>query len=131
MSLARKILDEANEDITTTKLYSVLQDNLPDIIDGLNTLSNEFKGAHSDTEVQDKVSFGKLYKALDNVCTELNTNGFTYFPQPTEFKKSVLSSIFSNFKEFYEEYQNGFSAEDIEILNTNSKDLMSILERLK
>ena len=131
MSLARKILDEANEDITTTKLYGVVQDNIPTIVDGLDTLSSEFKDAHSDTEVQDIDSFGKLYKALTNICSELDINGFTYFSQPTNFRKNVLSDVFNNFKEFYEEYRNGFSAEDIEILNTNSKDLLSILEKLK
>lgn len=131
MSLAKRILDEANEDITTTTLYAVVQDNVPTIIDGLQVLSKEFEDAHSDTEVQDYNNLGKTFQAVTNICNELDKNGFTYFAQPTDFKKNILSKIFDNFIQFYETYVNGFAEEDIEILNTNSKDLLSILEKLK
>ena len=131
MSLAKRILDEANEDITTTELYKVVQENVGTIIDGLHTLSKEFENAHSDTEVQDYTNLGKTFQAVSNLCNELDKNGFTYFSQPTDFKKNILSKIFDNFIEFYEDYVNGFAEEDIEILNTNSKDLLSILEKLK
>lgn len=131
MSLARMILDEANEDIESTELYQLVQQNIPDIISGLDVLAKEFEYAHSDTTVQDTESFGRAYKALDTICKELSKNGFTYFPQPSELSHKVLSGVFRNYKDFYEEYSNGFDSKDIEILNTNSKDLLSVFDRLK
>ena len=131
MSLARRILDEANEDIKTTPLYMVVQENIPTIIEGLEVLSKEFTDAHSDTEVQDYENLGKTFQAVSNICNELDKSGFTYFTQPSDFRRNLLSRIFENFIEFYKEYANGFAEEDIEILNTNSKDLLSILEKLK
>ena len=131
MSLAKRILDEANEDITTTSLYNVVVNTIPILIDGLSKLSKEFEYAHSDTEVQDYDNFGKTYKAVEELCNELDKNGFTYFSQPIDLKKNILSDVFKNFIEFYKEYQNGFSEEDIEILNTNSKDLLNILDKLE
>ena len=131
MSLARRILDEANEDIRTTELYKVVQENIPTIIEGLEVLVKEFTDAHSDTEVQDYENLGKTFQAVSSICNELDKGGFTYFTQPSDFRRNLLSRIFDNFIEFYKEYANGFATEDIEILNTNSKDLLSILERLK
>ena len=130
MSLAKRILDEANEDITTTELYKVVQDNLPTLVSSLEVLSNDFKNAHSDTEVEHTEQLDSALKAVSNICDVLDKSGFTYFPQPTEFRRTVIGQILNNFKDFYEEYQNGFVEEDIEILNTNSKDLLSILENL-
>lgn len=131
MSLAKRILDEANEDLSTTPLYKIVTENVPVIVEGLQILSKEFKGAHSDTEVQDYNNLGKTFQAVSNICDELDKSGFTYFSQPTDFKKNILSDIFNNFIEFYKEYVNGFAEDEIEILNTNSKDLLSILEKLK
>lgn len=130
MSLAKKILDEANEDITTTNLYRVVIDNVENIIEGLNVLREEFNGAHSDTTVEDINNYNMLIQSLSTVCNELDKEGFTYFPQPTAFKNSQLYDVFGNFISFYEEYIDGFAPEDIEILNTNSKDLMSIISKL-
>lgn len=131
MSLARKILDEANEDISNTELYYIVHENVPIIIDGLNKLSKEFEYAHSDTEVQDIENLGITSKAVETLCNELDKNGFTYYKQPLDFKKKLLSSIFKNFVEFYEEYTGDFESDSLEILNTNSKDLFFILEKLK
>lgn len=130
MNLAKRILDEANEDISKTNFYKVIQNNIPIVIDGLNKLSGEFKDAHSDTEVQDYDNLGKTLKALTEICEELDKNGFTYFPQPTDFRKQLLHDIFNNFADFYSSYTDGFSEEDIEILNTNSKDLLNIIDKL-
>lgn len=131
MSLARRILDEANEDIVSTELYHVVMDNIPIVIEGLEVLAKEFEYAHSDTEPTDVTSFGKTYKALTNICNILDKNGFTYFPQPDALERRLLGKIFNNFIDFYKEYANGFAEDDIEILNTNSKDLLSILEKIK
>jgi hypothetical protein len=130
-SLARRIIEESNEDLSTTELYGTVMDNIYTIIDGLEILSKEFKDAHSDTEVSDYNNLGKTYDAVQNICNALDKSGFTYFSQPTDFKKNILSKIFNNFIEFYESYVDGFNEDEIEILNTNSKDLLSILEKLK
>lgn len=130
MSLAKRILDEANEDITTTELYKTVQDNLPTLIDSLTVLSQDFQDAHSDTKVTHYESLDGALKSLNNICTVLDKSGFTFFPQPTELKRNVLSRVLNNYIDFYETYLDGFAEDDIEILNTNSKDLMSILENL-
>lgn len=131
MSLARRILDEANEDIRTSELYQTFMDNVHIIVGCLEKLKKEFDSAHSDTRVQDFENLGQLYQTLDTIVTVLDKSGFTYIPQPVNFNRRQLHSIFGNFIDFYEEYANGFAAEDLEILNTNTKDLMSILEKLK
>lgn len=131
MSLAKRILDEANEDITTTELYNTVMNNIPIILEGLEVLSKEFEYAHSDTEPQDISNLGKTYQAVSNICDVLDKNGFTYFPQPGVLERKLLGKIFVNFIDFYKEYEAGFAEDDIEILNTNSKDLLSILERIK
>ena len=131
MSLASKILEEANEDITTTTLYKVVMDNIYQIIDGLKIISKEFENAHSDTVVEDVDNYNKTLQAVVNICNELDKNGFTYYSQSFETRKQLISKILLNFVDFYEEYSNGFSEEDIEVLNTNSKDLQGILEKLK
>lgn len=131
MSLAKRILEEANEDISNTELYQVVMHNIDDLISGLHVLSDEFKNAMSDTVVQDTSALDKTLKSLNNICTELDKSGFTYYAQSVKPKKKLLSEIFNNFIEFYETYADGFEAEDVEILNTNSKDLLVILDGLK
>lgn len=131
MSLAKRILEEANEDISNTELYQVVMHNIDDLISGLHVLSDEFKNAMSDTVVQDTSALDKTLKSLNNICTELDKGGFTYYAQSVKPKKKLLSEIFNNFIEFYETYADGFGAEDVEILNTNSKDLLVILDGLK
>lgn len=131
MSLAKQILDEANEDITTTNLYKVVMDNVGIIIEGLRQLSKEFENAYSDTTVEDEDNYNKTLQAVTNICNELDKNGFTYYSQSFETRKQLLSKIFINFIDFYESYSNGFAEEDIEILNTNSKDLQNILEKIR
>lgn len=131
MSLAKRILEEANEDISNTELYQVVMHNIDDLISGLHSLSEQFDGAVSDTEVEDESALDKSLKALNSICTELDKSGFTYYAQTVKPKKKLLSEILNNFIEFYETYADGFEAEDVEILNTNSKDLLVILDGLK
>lgn len=130
MSLAKRILDEANEDITTTELYKVVQENLPSLIEDLKVLSKDFQNAHSDTEVEHTSNLDSALKSISSICDVLDKSGFTYFPQPTDFRRNIIGRILDNFIDFYETYLDGFMEEDIEILNTNSKDLLSILENL-
>lgn len=130
-SLAKRILDEANEDITKSELYVSALEAIQIIISCLEVLAKEFEYAHSDTEVQDIENFGKLYTATNDLCEELDKNGFTYIPQPSEISRKQYGKVFKNFIEFYREYENGFAKEDLEILNTNSKDLLSILDKLR
>lgn len=130
MSLAKQILDEANEDITNTEFYNAIMSNIGLVIEGLTVLKEQFKGASSNTVIENPVYLDDTKKALNNICTILDKEGFTYYPQPTSFKNSQLSKVFGNFIEFYETYLDGFNPDDIEILNTNSKDLIAILDKL-
>lgn len=130
-SLAKRILDEANEDITKSELYVSALDAIHIILDCLEVLAKEFEDAHSDTEVQDIDNFGRLYTEVSNLCDNLDKNGFTYIPQPSEISRRQYGKVLSNFIEFYREYENGFAKEDLEILNTNSKDLLSMLDKLR
>ena len=60
-SLAKRILDEANEDITKSELYVSALEAIQIIISCLEVLAKEFEDAHSDTEVQDIENFGTYF----------------------------------------------------------------------
>lgn len=130
MSLAKRILDEANEDITTTEIYKLFMNNVDNIIAGLELLSKNFENAHSDTEIEDTENFGILHKAVSELCNELDRNGFTYIPQSIDIKKDKYSKVLNNYKEYYESLQDEFGPEDLEIMNTNSKDLLNLLDKI-
>lgn len=130
MSLARQILDEANEDIQNTEMYQNIIGYIQELVPGLQEISKQLEFVQSDTTLNDDNYF-KTVEVLNKLCNELDKNGFTYFPQSTEFNKKVIKQVIDNFIEFYDSYLDGFDASDMEILNTNSKDLVSILERLR
>lgn len=126
MSIARKILEETNEDITGTDLYKIIRETVPNIVDGLEDLSSQIV-----SNSIDKSTLINLINDVDKINVELNKEGFTYFPQPNMIDKSLLPDVFSTFEEFYNSYMNGFDTSELEILNTNTKDLVFILDRLK
>ena len=130
MSLARRILDEANEDITTSNVYKFFMDNVDNIIACLELLADNYKDAHSDTEIEDLESFGILHKAVSGLDKELSKSGFTYISQPIDIRKESYSNVLNNYKEFYESLRDGFEEDDLEVINTNTKDLLNLLDKI-
>ena len=130
MSLAKQILDEANEDIQNTEMYQNIIGYIQELVPDLQDVSKQLETVQSDTKLSSE-SYYKSIELLNQICDELDKNGFTYFPQTMEISNKVIKKVMDNFIEFYESYLDGFAADELEILNTNSKDLVSILERLR
>ena len=122
MNIAREILNNANINIEDTDLYKSIHQNIPNLLDGLSMLID-------DTENEEGINITKV--SLENICNALDKSGFTYFPQKSNLNKKVLPEVFKNYVEFYEGYKDNFEADQLEILNTNSKDLLYIIETLK
>ena len=123
MSIAGKILQEtiSDEELTQTDLYLSIKSLIPTILDMLDNL----------IENLDRDSALQLLEVLDNLSTLLNGEGFTYYSQPLSYNKRDLIKMLGQYRDFYSNYENDFATEDMEILNTNTKDLISVLEKIK
>ena len=122
MNIAREILNNANINLEDTELYKVIHQNVPTLIDALEALSD-------DLDDEEQVSIAHI--SIENICKELNRSGFTYFPQKSTLSRKVLPEVLKNYIEFYENYTGNIETNQLEILNTNSKDLLYIIETLQ
>lgn len=70
----------------------------------------------------------ELYQALNDLSTSLDKEGFTYYSQPFTIPGQAFRKVLLNYADFFKEMSNKMTIEDLEIFNTNVKDVLAIIE---
>ena len=124
-TLAKRILENVEEDITQEELYNRIKEYSKEFINLLEQYVSE-----EDIYDQKKI-MGMLFEKLEYICNELDKEGFTYYMQPSAVSDKIFKKIAQNYIEFYKGYTEGFTNDQLEIFNTNTKDLLNFVEKRK
>ena len=117
MGLAKQILEGIDEEtVIDLSVYMEPADVIHDLL-------TDYADDNKNEDLRNE-----LYQTLNDLSTSLDKEGFTYYSQPFTIPGQAFRKVLLNYADFFKEMSSKMTIKDLEIFNTNVRDVLAIIE---